>query len=89
MNYELLKAKMDKFFKETSPSDLISKFEALGYEFTDISISYTPVKGYDEIVINCDPVHVPWYRRNRKSHSDKIKTSDLVKYEVFFLYHCV
>ena len=31
-----LKAKMDKYFAECKPEDLIARFEKLGYEFTKI-----------------------------------------------------
>jgi hypothetical protein len=34
MDYEFLKAKMDRFLNETTGEQLIEKFEELGYEFT-------------------------------------------------------
>ena len=33
MNYDLLKRKMDKFFEETSPEEIVREFQNMGYEF--------------------------------------------------------
>jgi len=51
MNYELLQERMHKFFQETTPDEIVSKFEALGYVFVDSKYKYNQLQVYEKVGI--------------------------------------
>lgn len=80
MNYDVLKARMDKFFDETSSEDIVKKFEDLGYSFIG---HYDKVQPYSNIgIIIPDQEELNWLSKLFKPN--KNKKEDLDKFEVFF-----
>ncbi len=53
MNTALLKAKMEMFFANVNPSDLVEQFKKMGYVFIDSDLSWESVKSYNIINEGC------------------------------------
>lgn len=89
MNYEYLKAKMDKFLKETSADELVAKFEAIGYTFVDVSHPYQVnalIENNAGYIIGCaDPLKYKkrWYSKILRQQNN-IKNNDLETFRGFF-----
>lgn len=83
MNHELLKQKMDKFFNETSPEYLVSRFEKLGYSFIDTNYhcDIANVNEYINIINTHDQVKYSWLPNIFSQNKNKNKNLD--KFEVF------
>lgn len=80
MNYELLKQRMDKFFEETTPANLISKFEKLGYSFIDEKLKYSQTQQFEKVeVLDTKDLKYNWFEslfkhnKNKKQNLDKIE----------------
>ncbi len=82
MNYEFLKQKMDRFFKETSAEDLIERFEKRGYIFIDVKCKYEPTPTYNvQIKQKKEQVETQnWLSKIFKSQNN---TNNLDNIEVF------
>ncbi len=48
MNVELLRRKIDKFFAETAPEEMVKHFEAMGYSFSDTDEPAAPASSLPE-----------------------------------------
>ncbi len=89
MNYELLKRKMDKFFKETSAKDLVGRYESLGYRFVETKFIYNnhsinlPITHINYLGDIEQKKSVHWYSLHRKQPVNLLLNKSLEKFEVF------
>ena len=85
MNYELLKAKMDKFFKETSALDLIKTFEEIGYKFVTSKLHYksNEIEPVRKMVYHSLKLEKKSFWSFKKLDEKNIQNKNLELFEVF------
>lgn len=65
MNYDLIKKKMDKFFEETSPNQMVKEFEDWGYAFAESPVLPWNDLGALEIYeYSCKPRKTKFWQRS-------------------------
>lgn len=73
MNAELLKSKMDIFFKKVSPEYLIDEFEKMGYTFIDANVCWKTPNPYYYIVQSYTEEEAGFFQKFFQRKKDHVK----------------